>query len=300
MTTEKRYMQPGFLVVGNIQQKGCTSYRISDRETTRADEEGFSEEWRTAKNVKNAEEQRAVAAKRAELSRRIAALGTYVNGFGFLVPKERETELEETLRLVRAEISVYNEAAAYTRLDGYFATFIVSGEDTAVAGALYSRAVSLVERMAKAISQGDVKTLRAACAEVGNLPAMLPADSGEELSAEVKRLREEARRAVRAAKEAVEKGLKGEEVEAKILRGISVDGLRMGLIERASEVDRAAQVAKLIPTADPRAVEIQPASPPEEPAADVQARKEFRQLETGPAMAPRAAQKPNRRQIDLF
>lgn len=238
-TETKRYLQPCFLVVGEVQMSGCLSYRHSDREETIGGNGNgarcLDATWRTAKHVIDIDEQRNMAAQRAVLTGKVRRLGAHVSGLGVLVPLDREADLRRALDEVRAEVRSYNDTARYTSLTAYYTWFVVRDSDDAVASALYDRAQDVLRRITEAARAGAVADFRRALADTAGLETILPSETALRLEGLVAEARTAARAAVREAK-----GL-DPEAAARALRealcAVPVDGLRAALVESAPPDD---------------------------------------------------------------
>lgn len=254
MMSQKTYLKSGYLVVGNVTQRGCATYRQENRTGTRVGD-GLEEDWQAHKSCASVEEQKKVSAYRSIFSSKIAALGTYISGFGYLVQKERGQELEDTLRGIEAAVAQYNSEARYTRLGATFAIFETQATDEKVARALYGKVVGVLTEANKAIQAGDVKGLREALDNLKGTESMLPEETGQKLSRVIKMAREAAKRAVKAIKEGVtEMGTAA--VVKQVMAEVDVSGVRAGMIEMEREITSEIAGASYVPECDVRQVEI--------------------------------------------
>ena len=94
------YLKDGYLVVGCVRQQGCTTYKQDDKVETRQGEI-LDAEWKTFKNCRSVDEEKAVSEKTYALNKLIYSLGVRIANFGTLVPLERAQELEQALKAIR-------------------------------------------------------------------------------------------------------------------------------------------------------------------------------------------------------
>lgn len=226
----REYLRPGFLVVGEVKQRGCLSYRHSEY---REENGGRSlhAEWKTDKYVADLDEQRALCNCRQRAMLALRSLGSPVGGLGIIVPLDREDDLRRTIAAVEESVREYNDAATCTGLSAHFTWFVIEPSDERIARALYEQAADVVDRLSDAIGRGDIKALRAGLRDLSGLDAVLPSDTALAVSETIRSARQRARTATRAAKK-----LNGEaatEEARRILQSVPVDGLRAALIEAA-------------------------------------------------------------------
>ena len=249
----KTFIQPGYLVVGNVTLNGCISYRHSNRHDVLVTQKTEVVEWRTERTVADKAEMAAVQRRRGELFRRLAALGPYVADFGFIVPLKRGEALEQTLRDIDEAVSEYNRDARSTRLDAWFTVFPINTGDERIACTVYRKVTSLLERAAAAIDSGNIAQLRDALDDAKGLDTVLPRAQSDELMAAVNAARAAARDAVKLAKRiGVEPS--GEMVAA-LLRKSPVSAMRAQFVELETAVETAAAAAPRLPAVDARVVE---------------------------------------------
>lgn len=252
MIRKKTYIEPGFLVAGDIHVDGCTTYRIADRSESRKGRSAEAD-WKTHKRVEDAEEQRALLTTKQRLSRDIAILGARVTGFGYIVPAARGKELDKTLQKIDAEVAAYNKTARVTRMSADFAVFQIDASDDRVAAALYKRVASVLEQMEAAVERGDVKRLRAAMIDMKGLDTVLPGTESKKISALVKKARTEARAALKSAKKAAT-AKKAEAAVRKTLRTIPIDTLRAEVVETLGSIQRTTRKS-FLPPVDTREID---------------------------------------------
>ena len=238
---KKTYLVDSLLVVGGIQAHGCVRYTHSDR-TEQLKGNTEKADWKTHKEVSNVNEQKALNATRIELERSIVALGTHLNGFGFVVPKAREKELNEVLKEVRRRKDDYNSSAKDTELTTWLSVFQVRSNDESVAAALYSKTADLLEDVAKALKDGNIDELRKALSAMRGLEQILPQERSRKLVSLVDMSRTRAREVVKQVKGLDEK--KQAAVARNLMKDLEsgVSGVHASFVEVMEELDLTAGV----------------------------------------------------------
>jgi len=253
MAKKKGYINPGYLVVGQVYASGCVTYVTRER-TQKMGDNKFDADWRTHKHVKNVKENTAVRTERARLNGKIGQLGTFINHFGYFVPIAKGKELEETLKDIEIQVQVYNKQARLTRLTVDFAVFQISSSDDRIAAALYRKAVELLEQMAEYINDGDVRKLRQLFGQMKSLDRMLPEDTSEKLSSVMKDARDKAKQAVKKMKKVDQEKAKTK-IAKKVLKSVPVEKIRADLIETVDSIGKRNAKTKFIAPVKARQIE---------------------------------------------
>lgn len=252
MGRKGRYINPGYLIVGSVQLRGCTTYRTSDRaEKTRGDE--LIGDWETHKRVSSITEHRAVLNEHRRILGRVEKLGTSVAGMGVIVPLARGQEMELTLREVDAEIAAYNEGAKHTSLAANFIVFEVSQSNDRVAYALYRKVAGMLDDINAAVESGSIKNLREVLRRAKGIDVVLPEGVGQAVSAVLEQAREAAKAAVKAAKKLDEAAATATIKE--ILGGVPIDAVRAGVIETVETIGKAVSDQSYLAPVDARQIE---------------------------------------------
>jgi len=246
--TKANYIKDGYLVVGGISQRGCVSYTHSGRKKNESGER-LEEDWETHKVVLSVDEQKNLSSTRRLLRRKISSLGSIINDFGIYVPREAGNELEAAISVANEGVREYNKKAKYTRLQANFTVFEIGGGDERVAKALYDNTVNLLDDMNEAIEKGDIKALRYSIKRMRGISSVLPPQTGKKLAAQIKEAREAAKEAVKAQSESGSEKQKLEKA-VKALKKVSVNGLRISLVETVTKMDKSAKKASYVPDAD--------------------------------------------------
>ena len=240
------YIEDGYLVVGDVSQSGCTSYRLSDRDVKREGDQQ-REEWNTKKLVLSVEEQRAVSAVRRVLRRKVTGLGASIAGYGVYVPSKRGADLDGALRAIDEEARAYNRKAKYTRLSPFYTVFTIEGGDERVARALYDRAISLVNELSECVANGDVKGIRRIASDMVGLDTVLDQTTAGRISETIDAARKAARAATKKLKNTSgSKDQKLKKVMAE-LETLDVSGIRASLVETIEQVDEGLEDQAYVP-----------------------------------------------------
>lgn len=237
---DRRYMRAGILVVGDVTAHGCTSYRHSDHLERPRDNGGLEAEWTIQRFVKDPEEQKATNARRESLMNRVRRLGAPLRSIGWLVPEEREVELQITLAEIRDEVEEFNAGAQYCSLQCNLLVFPVATDNEPVARALYGTAEDLLTRLAGAMASGDLRGFRRVLRDLQGVAAVLPLVQSQQVSVFLTEAQERARAAAKAMKAAAA-GDK-ESVARAHLDGLAVEGARAAFLEAAPERDTSMEL----------------------------------------------------------
>lgn len=230
----RQYIEPGYLVVGEICASGCASYRITNKDES-IEANRLNASWHTDKTIADVAEHRSVKGRRRLICRMLNRLGTRVSGFGYVVPQTKADLLNEILQDVNGVVRSYNSNARHTRLSCSLAVFEIRGSDDRVALALYRRATELLERINDSLINGRIGEMRKQIKMLRGLDSILPSESAVKVNRAIMDARKAAKDAIRRTKD-----MPTEEANAltiKILSTVPVDAVRADLVEVTKEIE---------------------------------------------------------------
>jgi len=250
--SSKQYIEPGYLVVGEICASGCASYRITERDEA-INENRLSASWHTDKTIADVAEHRSVKGRRRLICRMLNRLGTRVSGFGYIVPLTKADMLNGILQDVNGVVKSYNVNAQHTTLSCSLAVFEIKGSDDRVALALYRRATELLERINDSLINGRIGEMRKQIKMMRGLDSILPSESASKISKVIADARKAAKDAVRRTKDMPSED--AEKLTIKILSSVPVDAVRADLIEVATDIETKTEGTSYLSPINARQIE---------------------------------------------
>ena len=228
-----KVLKPGWLVIADIHNHGCSHYSHSGRREDVDENRVLRGEWHTEKRVDNIDEHKAVANIMYKATRLIARCGWDVYA-GTYVPLEKKEELQEALIEARKMINLHNATSRFTRISGGFLSFLITGDNGAVAHAVINQAQRALTQLKESIETADVKGIREALRKGKRLEDMFEASQSDKLKQAFAEAKKTARSIVKIS------NMKGEELDAWTKETQQVDAARIAFAE--IEVDAAAEV----------------------------------------------------------
>ena len=228
-----KVLKPGWLVVADVHNHGCSHYTHSDRREDIDENRVLRGDWHTTKQVDNIDEQKAVARIVYQANKLIAECGwdVYV---GTYVPLDKQFELTVALGAARKIINLHNATAKFTRISGGYLTFMITGDQEAVAYAIINETQRALTDLKESIEAADIKGIRDALRKGKRMEDMFASAQSEKLKAAFAEAKKTARAIVKVSKE------KGEELEVWTEKVKNVDAARIAFAE--IEVDAGAEI----------------------------------------------------------
>lgn len=242
----ERVINGGWLVIDDLHERGCTSYRQHDREEELKGRR-LEGEWRTEKEVIDVDEQAEVSTTARRIRATIRKLG-YQTLAGTFVPEEKGDELNDAIRDADVAIRQYNADANYTRIDGRFLVFRIEPSDVRAAGSILGQVRDTLEEVKRAVDAADPKAIRRALGSVRRIDTMLADEQSEQLQAAFDDARRAARQLTKAAKE------QDDELKELASEVEAVDTARILFAEVEKQVNK---MQYDVPVVDYRNVEIE-------------------------------------------
>lgn len=250
--SSRQYIEPGYLVVGEICATGCASYRITNKDES-IEANRLNASWHTDKTIADVTEHRSVKGRRRLICRMLNRLGTRVSGFGYIVPLTKADMLNEILQGVNEVVKTYNSGAVHTTLSCSLAVFEIRGSDDRVALALYRRATELLERINDSLVNGRIGEMRKQIKMMRGLDSILPSESASKISKVIADARRAAKEAVRRTKDMPSE--EAEKLTIKLLSSVPVDAVRADLIEVATEIENKTDGTSYLSPVNARQIE---------------------------------------------
>jgi hypothetical protein len=231
---EFRTLQPGLLVSMKTEVHGNVTYQVNDRDVQVVDRSEITD-IHTRKTVADVEEQERAIKQRTKIRGLILTVCTKSES-GLLCPNAREAELREAVVQAREMADKFNASARTTHIEFRVICGRIAQDDVETVRAITSEVRSLMEDMQRGVKALDVKTIRAAAAQLMEV--------GKILSPEAKRRVEVA---VKAGRATATKMAKAGEVAANEIDRAAIRKIRKA---RTSFLDINTEVAEL---AEPKA-----------------------------------------------
>lgn len=250
-------LRAGYVVVGDVHARGCTTYnRGTASENVKGDE--MTAEWETLKHVANVKENDEFKIAVNTLRRSIIRdIGTSFGTFRF-IPETNAEKLDKALRELDEACVKFNTTHRFTSIRPSYFVYRVEANDSRMAKITYGKLVELATSIDNAVQEGDMKGLRTSLTELNGLDTVLPSETYSTIKGVVANLREQAREAVRAAKEKA--GTK-EQTEKNIMSLISrinvgqINAMRASFVETEAMLDKETSGLSRLPTVSVRQVE---------------------------------------------
>lgn len=250
--SRKQYIEPGYLVVGEVCATGCASYRVTNKNELVSNNR-IESSWHTDKTVRDVAEHRSVKGRRRLICRMLNRLGTRVAGFGYVVPADKSDTLNKVLQDVNDVVREYNGTAIHTCLSCSLAVFEIRGSDDRVALALYRRATELLERINDSLTNGRIGEMRKQIKMMRGLDSILPSESASKVNRVILEARKAAKEAIRKTKNMSTE--EAEKTAIEILSAVPVDSVRADLIEVASQIEAGLEGTSYLSPVNARQIE---------------------------------------------
>lgn len=247
-------LRPGLLVSLKTSIVGNVSYRTSDIEAARVDENGEQHSrWETEKTVIDpAEHERATKARgkaRSAVSRVCAN-----SAFGLLCPESEADKLEAAIAEARQIADEFNASAQVTRIAIYVIAGRVASDDVEAVRAINSEVKDLLDQMQRGVQDLEPSQIRDAANKARSVSQMLSKDAQDRVADAIEAARKAARQIVKAGEAAAI------EVDQMALRKLAQ--------ARTAFLDLSEQTAVETPQVEVPTVDLEPAEmhqPVEEP-----------------------------------
>jgi hypothetical protein len=238
-------LKPSLLVAVQISRVGGVTYARG----AASEESGDNYEkktWETTKEIPNVAEFKTAEAAAAECRRLISAI-CYRTSFGLLCSKDREKELTEAVKVVKAKIADVNSALQTVRLTASVIRAEISSSDQEAAQAVVQEIGGFLAELTSAVEACDVKKIRQTVGAVKGIESLLPEIQSQSL-----------RSAIAAAKKAastiVKEVQKKERTIDEVRRELDlspIDAARMMFVE--PDAGTAPAPAGFVAMSDPEA-----------------------------------------------
>lgn len=257
-----RTVRPGLLVSLNTSLTGNVNYQKTLIESDRKTESGaVVKEWNTTRTIYDPEEhERAVKArgKAAALVRAVCAK----SDFGLLCPEADEDKLRAAIKEARRVANEFNATASLSHIGVFVITGKVAPDDVEAVKSINSEIKGLLDAMARGIEKLDVKAIRDAANAARSVGQMLPVETQTRVKMAIEAARAAARQLVKAGDQAAEV------VNTSELRKITE--ARTAFLD----IDQDA-IEIAAPTAETRAIDLEPVAAMATPIAAQAAVVEF-------------------------
>ena len=217
-------------------------------------------EWRTLKRIADVKEHQDLQQLQHKLRHSLGySLGVHLGAAQF-IPEAAAAELDKALRALDQECAEFNATHKTVSLRPQYLVYRVEANDARLAKVAYSRLIEIVTGISEALSQGNLRDLRAWVGRLGSAENVLPSETFSTMKGVVATLREQAKEAIKAAKANLPVGDKQaiEEAVTKAVRKINagpVNAIRASFVEVENDLTREQSGKSRLPSVGVRQVE---------------------------------------------
>lgn len=241
-------LRPGLLVSLKTSIVGNVSYAKTVLVHGHQDVDGsLKSKWETEKSVADAEEHERAVKVRASARALVAAVCSQ-SSFGLLCSENRASDLARALAEARAMIDEFNTSAKLSKISLAMITGRIAQDDVEAVRAINSEMQDLMRAMQDGIAKLDVERVREAANKAKAISQMLTPAAQERVKGTIEIARTAARKIVKAGEAAAQE----------------IDQTAINAIDRARtaflDIDMPESDIEA-PTADGRAIDLEPEVP---------------------------------------